>query len=289
MACEGEDGRMQDLSGTVGVVTGGGDGIGRAGALRLAAQGMSLAILDIREAAAAETARLCAERGARAIAVACDVTVAASMGAAARRVREELGPVNLVWANAGVVVRGGITTAAANDLRWLFGVNVDGTVNTVRAFAPGMVAASGWRHIALTNSTGGLAMADGPTAYCASKIAQLGIAEALRAELAESGIGVSVICPAAVNTRIWDGRRARPDQFGGVSVMPPSGEEAQANEARRGAQLDADSVAAAAVDGIRRGDFYVIVSRTPERYLDKVRERAEELLRAIAAAVAQPS
>jgi NAD(P)-dependent dehydrogenase (short-subunit alcohol dehydrogenase family) len=275
---------LQDLSGTVGVVTGGGDGIGRAGALRLAEQGMHLAILDIRENAAFETATLCADRGVRAIAVACDVTVAAGMDTAARRVRAELGPVKLVWANAGVVVRGGIITAAAADLEWLFRVNVDGAINTVRAFASDMIADSGWRRVALTCSSGGLAMSNRASAYSASKIAQLAIAEALRADFAESGIGVTVICPAAVNTRIWDGRRARPAQFGGALTIASTGPEAQANEASRSRYMDPDTVARAAVDGIRRGDFFTIVTDTFEQYRQKVRERAEELLRAVDAA-----
>jgi NAD(P)-dependent dehydrogenase (short-subunit alcohol dehydrogenase family) len=104
----------------------------------------------------------------------------------------------------------------------MFSVNVDGLIDTVRAFVPEMKQAAGWRRIMITGSMAGLVQIvdGGPSAYGATKYAAVGIAEALRAELAADRIGVTLFCPGTVNTRIWDGARARPARFGGPSYAP---------------------------------------------------------------------
>jgi NAD(P)-dependent dehydrogenase (short-subunit alcohol dehydrogenase family) len=272
---------MQDLSGLTGVVTGGGDGIGRALALELAGQGMNVAVLDIREAAAEETAAACRAKRVRSMALRCDVTVFEDMEAAAGRVQVELGPVKLIWANAGVVVQKGITTAKAEEFRWMYAVNVEGTLNTILAFVPAMKAQTGWRWVGVTASAGGLGMAKAHTAYCTTKFAGVAIAEALREELSDDGIGVTLACPGIVNTRIWDGRRARPERFGGAQYAPE-----EAGERWRIAGMDADAVSRIAVEGLRRGDFYVIASRTAARTEEAIDRRHEELRRAIGKASA---
>lgn len=255
------------------MVTGGGDGIGRALVMELAKQGMHMAILDIRKAAAEETAEACRDLGVRSLAASCDVSVCSEIEAAAERVRAELGPVNLIWGNAGLGIAEGITTAKREALRWMYAVNVDGLIDTVRAFVPQMKAQDGWRWVGITGSMAGLVQISdgGPTAYGATKYAGVGIAEALRAELAPNGIGVTLICPGTVNTRIWDGRRARPDRFGGPQRAPEA-----AGERWRTIGMDVDEVAAVAIDGLRAGAFYVVTPEGPEREA-MIGERAARL------------
>ena len=266
-----------DLRGLSAAITGGGDGIGRAIALNLAGLGMDLAILDIREDAARQTAEACAERGARAIALGCDVSMPAEIEAAAEQARASLGPIALLWANAGLGIPGGLTTAPREALRWMMSVNIDGLIDTVRAFVPGMRQEMGWRRVAITGSMAGLVQiaAGGPSAYGASKYAAVGIAEALRAELLADGIGVTLFCPGTVNTRIWDGARARPARFGGPHRAPES-----AGERWRAAGMDVDEVARIAVEGLREDAFYVVVPESAER-AQRIDARTEALKRAI--------
>jgi len=267
----------ENLKGLSAAITGGGDGIGRAIALELARCGMNVAVLDIREAAAQATADDCTRHGVRAIALRCDVSINDEIVAAAEQARATLGPLALLWANAGLGIAGGLTTAPRDALQWMLAVNVHGLIDTVRAFVPQMKQGSGWRRIGITGSMAGLVqVADGgPSAYGATKYAGVGIAEALRAELAPNGIGVTLFCPGTVNTRIWDGARARPARFGGPRHAP---EEAGARWRATG--MDVDAVAALAVDGLRNDEFYVVVPESPERGA-RITERAQALTRAM--------
>lgn len=274
----------QDIRGLQAVITGGGDGIGRAIAEILALGGMNVAILDIREAAAAEAAAACARHGVHAVGWRCDVSLVEEIEACAARARSELQPVNLLWANAGLGIAGGLTTAAREALRWMLAVNIDGLIDTVRAFAPDMKEAGGWRRIGITGSMAGLVQVaeGGPSAYGASKYAAVGIAEALRAELAPDGIGVTLFCPGTVNTRIWDGARARPDRFGGPRHAP---EEAGARWREMG--MPVAEVAEIAVAGARADQFYVVTPESLDR-ASLLQDRAEALRAAIRFTSSQP-
>ena len=240
---------------------------------------MDVAVLDLREKAAWDTAAACQAEGTRALALGCDVSIAEEMEAAAETVRTEFGPVSLIWANAGVNVGGaGFTTATREELRWMYAVNVEGMINTILAFVPAMTKQSGWRWVGFTGSLAGFIQLpdNGPSAgYAATKYACVGIAEGLRAELAGKGIGVTIISPSAVNTRIWDDRRARPERFGGAQTAPE-----EKGERWRTLGLDVGQVASIAVDGMRRGDFHVVIPRTPAE-AEAIERRHEALVRAI--------
>jgi NAD(P)-dependent dehydrogenase (short-subunit alcohol dehydrogenase family) len=249
---------MQDLAGLIGVLTGGGEGMGRAMALHLARAGMSVAVLDVDEVAARATVAECGKLGAKAIALKCDVTLPAELEAAALRVKAELGPVNLLWAHAGVGLGSeeGFLQARRESIRWMYAVNVEGVIDTVRTFAPAMLKHSGWRHVAITGSMAGLVqcVAGRPVTYAASKYATIGVAEALRAELEPAGIGVTLFCPGTTNTRMWDSTRNRPARFGGPEHLPE-----EAGERLRSTGMDPDEVAAFAVAAVRSGRFYAVM------------------------------
>ncbi len=216
---------MQELSGRNAVVVGGGQGIGRGIALALAREGMDVAVLDIEADAAERTAKEVAQIGVRSIGVQADVTNRDYLAAAARDVTHALGPVHVLSNNAGVSApQGPITEKTDADWQWVFSVNLFGIVNAVQTFLPGMLAHGRGGHIVNTSSTAGLvAIGDLQVGiYTASKYACNGYSEILRGELADHGIGVSVLCPGLIATDLSQtSARNRPARFGGPAPTPP--------------------------------------------------------------------
>jgi NAD(P)-dependent dehydrogenase (short-subunit alcohol dehydrogenase family) len=246
---------MQDLSGKTAIITGGGDGIGRTLTLELAKAGVNVAVTDIRLDAAEAVAAEAAAFGVKSVGLVCDVSDETSIGEMAARTVGELGPVQIVWANAGLGIGQGFTTARRENLRWMYQVNVDGVIDTVRAFSDSLKEQDGFRAIGVTASMASLTHPDaGTPSYSASKYAVMGIAEGLRTELAPDGIGVTVLCPGLVNTRIWDGARARPEKFGGPRY---AAEEAGAHW--RDAGMSAEDVGQWGVEALREGRFFAVM------------------------------
>ncbi|MEL7453777.1 MAG: SDR family NAD(P)-dependent oxidoreductase, partial [Pseudomonadota bacterium] len=108
-------------------------------------------------------------------------------------------------------------------VEWALDVNVRGVIWTAQAFAPLMAEATGPRHVGVTASTAALRRPEGDfPLYATTKHATFAVAEALRGEFAAQGIGTTILCPGLLNTKIWDGAKARPDRFGGARHMDPS-------------------------------------------------------------------
>jgi NAD(P)-dependent dehydrogenase (short-subunit alcohol dehydrogenase family) len=244
---------MIEYKGRVAVVSGGGDGIGRALVGELARRGCDVAVLDIDRDAAERVAEKAAALGVRTTAARCDVSVLAEVEEAKSAVCDTLGAPSIIWANAGVGSMGGILTMEQRNLDWLYDVNVKGMLNVLRNFAGNLGELPGGGAIGLTASVSGFTpLGAYAAAYGATKHAVVGIGEALRAELAETAIGVTILCPGLINTRIWDAGRARPDRFGGETRMP------NALGARwRDHGMSADWVAHEAVDAMAQGGGYV--------------------------------
>jgi NAD(P)-dependent dehydrogenase (short-subunit alcohol dehydrogenase family) len=120
-----------------------------------------------------------------------------------------------------VVVLGALAEASAEDWRWVMGVNLMGAVNGVAAFLP-HIRAQGGGHIVNTASTQGLSAAPGLGVYTASKYAVVAYSETLRMELAPEQVGVSVLCPGVVNTKILEAARNRPAELASGSSAPPA-------------------------------------------------------------------
>lgn len=237
------------------VVTGGADGIGRALANAFMAQGMHVAVLDVRGEAADETATtLALQHGGTALALRCDVSDSQSLADAAAAIREQCGGIALLAANAGVGAAGGLLSASQQNLDWVLGVNVLGLIATARHFAPLFDGLEkGPRHLLVSASSAALSRVQGPglALYSASKHCTMGIAEGLAAELQPQGIGTTILCPGLINTRIWDGARARPERFGGPRHLP---EEVGENWRQNG--MDVAWVAEEAVAAIAAGAPY---------------------------------
>lgn len=212
---------LTEFHGRWAVVTGAGDGIGRALAFGFARAGLKVVVCDIRAGAAHTVAAEIAAAGGHARACVADVSDREAMLASAESLAGEGIVPSLVFANAGVGAGVNIVDAPARALEWVFSVNVLGVAWTAQAFVPRMLDQNGPKHVGITASSASLVDVRGPfSLYAASKQATAGIAEALGAELTPKGVGVTILYPGLLNTNIWDAGRARPDRFGGETRAP---------------------------------------------------------------------
>jgi NAD(P)-dependent dehydrogenase (short-subunit alcohol dehydrogenase family) len=254
-ACESSsvESGVEQFRDRVAVITGGADGIGKALGRAFAAAGMKVALLDIRADAAKETAASLLANGYDVRGYACDVTLTESIEAAVDAVSADFGSVALLCANAGVGAAGGPIAAKPATADWVLSVNQKGVLDTLRLFRPLMDDAAGPRHVMVTASSASLVspVQSRLALYGGSKHCTMGIAEAAAAELAEDGIGTTILCPGLINTRIWDGARARPDHFGGARHLPE-----ETGEMWRREGMSVDWVADCALAAIAVGDRY---------------------------------
>ncbi|WP_433031854.1 SDR family NAD(P)-dependent oxidoreductase [Actinomycetospora sp. CA-053990] len=191
------------------VVTGAGSrrGIGRATAHALAAAGWNIAVLDLDEAGAKETAdSVAAAHGVAALGAACDVTDDASVDIALATVTGALPPVGAVVNNAGITSPVPFLEVTAAEWERVFAVNIRGAYNVTRRVAPGM-AERGFGRIVFLSSVsaergGGVF---GGVAYSAAKAGQLGFARALARELGPAGVTVNSVAPGLIDTDITGG------------------------------------------------------------------------------------
>ena len=260
----------------VAVVTGAGSGIGRALALVCAREGMAVVAADIEADALAQTQALVEAAGAACMVQRCDVANAADVERLAEASWGHWGGVDWLFNNAGVAVLGTAWDATNDDWRWVLGVNLMGVVHGVRSFVPRMRARGMAAHIVNTSSAAGLATIGGSSVYCASKHAVVAFSECLAKDLAQVGapIGVSVLCPSLVATRIDQSQRNRP------AALPAAGPTAAAygERVRAGmaaSDISAEDVARAAVDAIHARRFYII----PHAHTGaSVRDRSQKIM-----------
>ncbi len=203
--------------GRVAVVTGAASGIGRALAEAIAARGSAVVVADLDAAEAEVVAAGIRETGADALAVAVDVSDAAAVEQLAATTLERFGRVDVLCNNAGVSTFNLFRDQTLDDWTWVVGVNLWGVVHGVQTFVPIMRDQGTPAHIVNTASIAGLVSGVafiGP--YCATKVAVVSISETLAQELAieESSIGVSVLCPSSVDTKVMESERGRPASLG---------------------------------------------------------------------------
>ena len=204
------------------LVTGAGDGIGRALALAFARQRLNVVVSDIRAEAAAAVAKEIETLGVAARTDVTDVSDRAAMFASAERLAADGIVPALLWANAGVGAAAATIETSQRIVEWVVGVNILGVIWTAQAYVPHMLKQPGPHHVGITASSASLVDVRGPfTLYAASKQGTAGIAEAISAELTPKGVGVTILYPGMLNTNIWDAARARPDRFGGERHMDP--------------------------------------------------------------------
>ena len=220
---------MKDLAGKAAFITGGAGGIGLAMARAFGRRGMKVSIADVEAETCAQAVETLRREGIAAIGNACDVSDRDSLAEAAAKTLAEFGKVHVLCNNAGVSRAGPIETIAPSDWDWVIGVNLKGLVHGLQLFLAHMKAHGEEGHIVNTASVNGVAGAPLAGPYSATKFAVVGMSEVLAAELAETPIGVSVLCPSWVRTRMLDNGRNRPDRFGGPIELDADSANAERN------------------------------------------------------------
>lgn len=255
---------MVELDGATAVVTGGGSGIGLALVREFADSGCNVVVADVDGDAAHAAASDAIGRGAQATAVTVDVADAAQVEELVEKAYAFADRIDVVCNNAGVLRWGGAQDTSADDWDCVLTVNLVGVVNGIRAFLPHLLAQQTPAHIVNTASFAGFRGRGDMIAYSASKSAVVSLSEALRDELADTTLGVTVLCPANINTNIAMGSTnsgGRPSPTG----------------------LEPEHVARAAIEAIVNDVFYVFTY--PESWRERVLQPFESRYREVHAAI----
>ncbi len=205
----------RDLRGKVVVITGASAGIGKATAEALAGAGSRVVLWARRHDHLERVAEAIRAAGGEALAVVTDVAEARQVEALVGRAVASYGRLDLLVANAGIGYFAPVEETPLEVVERLWRVNVLGTLYAIRAALP-VMRRQGEGHIIVVSSVSGKRGSPGSGLYAATKFAQVGLCEALRVELAGSGIAVSVICPVGTSTEFFEAAAAR----GGLRVEP---------------------------------------------------------------------
>jgi NAD(P)-dependent dehydrogenase (short-subunit alcohol dehydrogenase family) len=244
--------RPYDLEGRTVLITGGSRGLGLVLAREVARAGARVAICGRDPATLARAREDLERRGARVLAVACDVTVRGDVEDLVREVGERMGPIDVLVNNAGMISVGPVETMDIDDFRHAMDTNFWGALYAILAVLPDM-RRRGEGRIANIASIGGKISVPHLVPYSASKFALVGLSEGLRAELAKDGISVITICPGLMRTgsprhAIFKGRhRAEYAWFSIGDALPLL-------------SMDADRAARRIVESIRRGEAERVLS-----------------------------
>ena len=241
-----------DLKGKTAFITGGASGIGLAMAEAFGRAGMSVMLGDIDEAALKAAVEKLEGLQVKADGLVCDVTERAALEAAANRTVETFGKVHVVCNNAGVGAGGPLGEVAAADWDWVVSVNLMGVVYGVESFLPRIRAHGEGGAFVNTASMAGMLSPPGMEPYSATKFAVVAMSEGWAAQLAPENIGVSVLCPGFVKTRIDQSGRASQARFGGPKTLAP---------------VAADSPVQTGIDPARVGERVREALEAGERYI----------------------
>jgi NAD(P)-dependent dehydrogenase (short-subunit alcohol dehydrogenase family) len=268
---------MQDFKGKVAVVTGAASGIGLALSKRFAAEGMKVVLADIEaQALASAVAQL--PESAEPLGVVTDVGNAEAVDALAAKTIERFGAVHVLCNNAGVGTAGTTWGQTLKDWKWVLDVNLWGVIHGVRAFVPHLLKQSEG-HVLNTASMAGLICAPQMGPYNVTKFGVVALSETLYYELQAQApqIGVSVLCPGFVSTRIHESGRNRPAELRQPEAAPSAGQQARMAQAAAlvAAGLPPEQVAEQVLSAIREQRFYVL---THPQMMPLVEQRVSNLL-----------
>jgi NAD(P)-dependent dehydrogenase (short-subunit alcohol dehydrogenase family) len=246
------------------IVTGGASGLGRALALRFAAEKWRIAIADLKLEDAGETLSRARSAGGEGFVQRCDVRSDADWEALRERVRAEWGGVDVVINNAGVGAAGSLVQTPLSDWDWILDINLMGVVRGCRTFVPMLLAQRGG-HVVNVASFAAIASAPGMVAYNVAKAGVLSLSESLRAEVYDQGVDVTVACPSFFKTNLLDTFRS-----------PDPGIQAKVMRLMQRTRVTADDVA----DDIYRAVLhrrFLVITHEQARWHHRLKRVAPEL------------
>jgi short-subunit dehydrogenase len=237
---------MRSIRGKKALVSGVSSGIGRAIALRLAAEGVDLFLVDVDEAGLADTVCQARQAGIEAVGRRCDLGRPGQVSATVADVLARWGGVDILVNNAGITYYGRTDQMSAEHWDRLLQVNLHAHVQMTRELLPSLLARRE-AHIVNVCSMFGLVGMPKLAAYCTTKFALVGFSDALRAEFGREGLGVTALCPGFVRTNLF------------TSAPLPAGATKGHKIPPRFFTTTPERVAAAAVRAIRRNRRLVVV------------------------------
>lgn len=248
---------MKEFRGKTAFVTGGASGIGLSMARAFGHAGMNVVLADIDEKAARTASEKLGSEQIKAAPVFCDVSDRGSVRAAALEAVAAFGKVHVVCNNAGVAVGGPIGTVKDRDWDWIIDVNLKGVIYGVETFVPLIRSHGEGGHIVNTASMAGMIAPPGMEPYTATKFAVVAMSEGWAQQLAPLDIGVSVLCPGFVKTRIHESGRARQDKYGGQGAVDALGGGASEAAQMVFSGIDPDVVGNRVLEAVRNGEIYI--------------------------------
>jgi NAD(P)-dependent dehydrogenase (short-subunit alcohol dehydrogenase family) len=249
---------VKELRDKVAFITGGASGLGLGMAKAFGREGMKVMIADIEQAALTRAVQELKDSQVRAEGVLCDVSSRGSLREAALKTIATFGKVHVVCNNAGVGAGGPMGSYDERDWQWCVDVNLFGVVHGMEVFAPLIESHGEGGHFVNTASMAGWLGVPNMEPYCASKFAVVAMSEGWAMQLNPKNIGVSILCPGFVQTRIHDSQRNKPARYGSAeNVQLGLGESREQAAAMVNSGIPVEPVANRVVEAIRDNDLYV--------------------------------
>jgi NAD(P)-dependent dehydrogenase (short-subunit alcohol dehydrogenase family) len=278
---------MKDFRGRTAFVTGGASGIGLSMARAFGRAGMNVVLADVDDAAAKAACERLASEQIKAVPVHCDVSERAGVRAAALEAVAAFGKVHVLCNNAGVAVGGQIGTVRERDWDWIVDVNLKGVVYGTETFVPLIRSHGEGGHIVNTASMAGMISPPGLEPYCATKYAVVAMSEGWFQQLAPANIGVSVLCPGFVKTRIHESVRARQDKYGGIGDVDPGVGDTREQAAQNVLNgIDPDIVGNRVLEAMQNGELYIFTHPAMRAFVEA---RFQMIMAAFDAAANSPA
>ena len=273
---------MKEFKDKVAVVTGAASGIGFGLAEHCVKEGMKVVLADVEEPALAQSEKELRALGGTVLSVRTDVSKADDIEALANKTLDEFGAVHLLFNNAGVEVTGRVWEQTLADWEWIISVNLWGVIHGIRVFVPIMLPQNTECHIVNTASTAAVTSGPGLGSYRVTKHGVTGLSETLYHELNQQNapIGVSVLFPSFVRTRLQQADRNRPSELqnqpGEVQLSPEEQARIKRFREQNEKAMPPEQFAAIVFNGIKKNQFYIISH--PES-MTSIRQRVEDILK----------
>jgi NAD(P)-dependent dehydrogenase (short-subunit alcohol dehydrogenase family) len=259
---------MQAFKGKTAIVTGAASGIGLGIARNFARAGMNIVLADVEEGPLARAGAEISRLGAKMLTVTTDVSDCAQVMAAAAAAEREFGALHIAVSNAGVSMHNQkLSAISLADWNWLIGVNLMGVIHGIQAFLPLLLKHGEEAHLVNTASIAGFQVNPDmhSAGYAMTKYGVVALSEGPDNELKGTKVGVSVLCPAAVDTLIYRSARNRPERFGGATERQ--------NELFLKDMLAAgwhpDRIGARVLDAIRANEFFIFTHPATREWIEK--------------------